>query len=117
MIAPPEFKAELVTLNKNGGVERLQQVLKLLEKEIKSRGGIFKILSQQTPIWTNKNDIDKEKIIADACRNEDDERILDENNSEDIDIDLDGDEMQTEEDESITVTTLETNYWFLFKEN
>jgi translation initiation factor 2 alpha subunit (eIF-2alpha) len=45
MIAPPEYKAELVTLNKNGGVERLQQVLKLVEQEIKSRGGIFKIVS------------------------------------------------------------------------
>lgn len=109
MIAPPEYKAELVTLNKNGGVDRLQQVLKLVEQEIKSRGGIFKIVSQPTPIGTNRDDIDKEQIIADANRNEDDESSQDENNSEGIDVDLDGDEMQTEEDESITVTTQETN--------
>ena len=74
MIDPPEYKAELVTLNKNGGVDRLQQVLKLVEQEIKSPGEIFKILSQSTPIGTNRDDIDKEQIIANANRNEDDEK-------------------------------------------
>lgn len=80
MIAPPEYKAELVTLNKNGGVERLQQVLKIVEQEIKSRGGIFKIVSQPITIGSNRDDIDKEQIIADANRNEDDENSQDEDN-------------------------------------
>ncbi len=73
LIASPEYKAELVTLNKNGGVERVNLVLKLVEQEIKSQGGIFKIVSQPTLIGSTRDDIDKEQIIADANKNEDDE--------------------------------------------
>ena len=91
MIAPPEYKAELITLNKNAGVERLQKVLKIVEQEIKSRGGIFKIVSQPSAIGSNQDDIDKEQIVADSNRNEDDESSSDENNSEGIDVDLDDD--------------------------
>ena len=69
----PEYKAELVTLNKNGGVERLNLVLKLVEQEIKSQGGFFKIVSQPTLIGSTRDDIDKEQIIADANKNENDE--------------------------------------------
>ena len=91
MIAPPEYKAELITLNKKAGVERLQIVLKLVEQEIKSRGGIFKIVSQPSAIGNNQYDIDKEQIIGDANKNEDDKSSSDENNSEGIDVDLDED--------------------------
>jgi hypothetical protein len=91
MIAPPEYKAELITLNKKAGVERLQIVLKLVEQEIKSRGGIFKIVSQPSAIGSNQDDIDKEQIIGDANKNEDDKSSSDENNSEGIDVDLDED--------------------------
>lgn len=34
LIAPPQYKAELVTLDKNGGTERLEVALKLLEEGI-----------------------------------------------------------------------------------
>jgi hypothetical protein len=34
MIAPPEYKAELITLKKNEGIEILQKVLKIVEEEI-----------------------------------------------------------------------------------
>ena len=91
MIAPPEYKAELITLNKKAGVERLQIVLKLVEQEIKSRGGIFKIVSQPSAIGSNQDDIDKEQIIGDANKNEDDKSSSDENNSEGIDVYLDED--------------------------
>ncbi len=73
MIAPPEYKAELVTLNKNGGIEKLQQVLSIVEQEIKSKGGIFKLVTPPSRIGNNRDDIDNDQIIAEANRNDDDE--------------------------------------------
>lgn len=31
MIAPPEYKAEVVTLDKNGGIERLEKALSIIQ--------------------------------------------------------------------------------------
>jgi hypothetical protein len=30
LIAPPEYKAEVVTLDKNGGIERLEKALSII---------------------------------------------------------------------------------------
>jgi hypothetical protein len=79
-----------------------------VEQEIKSKGGIFKLVTPPSRIGNNRDDIDNDQIIAEANRNDDDESSQDENNSEGIDIDLDGNDMQTEEeDESNTI--IETN--------
>ena len=44
MIAPPEYKVEVITLDKNGGIERLEKALDIVQEEIKSRGGNFKLV-------------------------------------------------------------------------
>ena len=60
MIAPPEYKAELITLKKNDGIEILQKVLKIVEQEIKSIGGIFKLVTPPTRIGNNRDEIDND---------------------------------------------------------
>lgn len=39
MIAPPEYKAEVVSLDKAGATERLEKALEIIQTEIKARGG------------------------------------------------------------------------------
>jgi translation initiation factor 2 alpha subunit (eIF-2alpha) len=60
MIAPPEYKAELITLKKNEGIEILQKVLKIVEEEIKKRGGIFKLVTPPIRIGNNRDEIDSD---------------------------------------------------------
>ena len=44
MEAPPEYKAEVVSLDKHTAIERLNQSLEIIQKEIKERGGQFKLV-------------------------------------------------------------------------
>ena len=60
MIAPPEYKAEIITLKKNEGIEILQKVLKIVEEEIKKRGGIFKLVTPPIRIGNNRDEIDSD---------------------------------------------------------
>jgi translation initiation factor 2 alpha subunit (eIF-2alpha) len=50
MIAPPQYKCEVVTLDKNGGAEHIEKAVAIIQKEIKKRGGMFKLLEGPTKI-------------------------------------------------------------------
>lgn len=43
MIAPPLFKIETTTLEKQKGLEKLEQALRIIEKVIKSKKGTFRV--------------------------------------------------------------------------
>ena len=64
MIAPPKYKCEVVTLDKNGGTERIEKAVAIISAEIKQRGGIFKLVSPPTRIGSKGDGIDAEEIIA-----------------------------------------------------
>ena len=64
MIAPPEYKVEVVTLDKNGATERLEKAIEIIEKEIKSRGGLFKLKTPPTRIGSKGDGVEAEDIIA-----------------------------------------------------
>ena len=42
MIAPPHYKCEVVTHNRNQGEEKLKQALTIIKRVMKANGGIFK---------------------------------------------------------------------------
>ena len=44
MIVSPEYKAEVVTLDKEGGVAKLLEAVEIVEKEIKARGGQYALV-------------------------------------------------------------------------
>ena len=44
-----------------------------MEQEIKSKGGIFKLVTPPSRIGNNRDDIDNDQIIAEANRNDEDE--------------------------------------------
>ena len=54
MIVSPEYKAEVVTLDKTGGTAKLLEASGIIEKEIKARGGNFALVS---PPETVGNDV------------------------------------------------------------
>ena len=100
MIAPPEYKAEVVSLDKAGATERLEKALEIVQTEIKARGGQFKLVQGITRIGTRVDDVDNDNIIANMQRNEDEEGSEDDSDDEEegIDVDLDGDDIQDEDD-------------------
>lgn len=96
MIAPPEYKAEVVSLDKMGATERLEKALEIIQTEIKARGGQFKMVQGITRIGTRVDDVDNDNIIANMNRNEE-ENSSDEHSGDEeegIDVDLDGDDIQ-----------------------
>jgi len=100
MIAPPEYKAEVVSLDKPGATERLEKALEIIQREIKARGGQFKLVQGVTRIGTRVDDVDNDNIIANMNRNEEDQSSQDsseEDQEEGIDVDLDGDDIQNED--------------------
>jgi len=44
MIAPPEYKVEVTDLDKHAATEKINKALEIIQKEIKSRGGIYKLI-------------------------------------------------------------------------
>ena len=107
LIAPPEYKAEVVTLDKNGGIERLEKATHIIATEIKNRGGTFKLISPPTKIGQTRDELENEDIIA-KVEKDDASDDTDEDNEEGIDVDLEADDIQEDEDDR-TVTTQETN--------
>ena len=82
MIAAPQYKAEVVTVDKNGGIEKLQQAVEIIQKEIRARGGMFKLVSPPTRIGTRPDDVDNEDIIANLAKKEEEESSGEESNDE-----------------------------------
>lgn len=75
----------------------IEQALGIVEKEIKKRGGIYKLIQGTTKIGSRGDGIERDDIIAGLNQNEDDSSG-DESNDEGIKIDLENDDIQNEED-------------------
>jgi translation initiation factor 2 subunit 1 len=101
LIAPPEYKVEVVTLDKNGAIETLEKALKLIQTGIKERGGTFKLVKGPTRIGVRDDDVDNDDIIAGMKRKEEEDEDSSgvESNEEGIDFDMDEDDMQNEEED------------------
>jgi hypothetical protein len=70
MIAPPEYKVEVVTLDKNPAIERLEKATAIIEKEIKERGGTFKLTTPPTRIGSKGDGVEAEDTLAKLDDNE-----------------------------------------------
>jgi translation initiation factor 2 alpha subunit (eIF-2alpha) len=46
LIAPPEYKVEVVTLEKAEGTKKIEEAIAIIEDEIKKRNGTFKLLTK-----------------------------------------------------------------------
>ena len=98
LIAPPEYMVEVVTLDKNGGTERLEKALKIVGEGIVSRGGIYKKIQGPTRIGTHRNDDLDDGDLIDKFQGPESSNSEDEDNQEGIDLDLDelNDDIQVE---------------------
>lgn len=97
MIAPPHYKCECITLDKVKGVEKLEQALEIIQKEIKARKGTFKLLNKPQIIGA-KDDKDIDDIMAKI--HDDEEASEEEDNEEgmgDLDLGEEGEEERKEE--------------------
>lgn len=95
LIAPPEYMVEVVTLDKNGGMERLDKALKIVSEEITKRGGMFKKIQGPIRIGTSRNDTYGETEIMEKMQGyESSNHSTEENNEEAMDVDLDGDDIE-----------------------
>lgn len=100
IIAPPEYQIEVTTLDKNGGKERLELALKIVEEEIVKREGIYKLVSAPQRIGYRVGDVDFDAIKANMERNEensdDDESANSEDNDEAMNVDLEADDIEND---------------------
>lgn len=58
MIAPPNYKCEVITHSKAEGETKLREALKIIKEVMKKKGGHFKQKSEPTVIGANKEDAD-----------------------------------------------------------
>ena len=100
LIAPPEYKAEVVTLDKAGGIACLLKATKIIEEQIKARGGTYKLVSAPAKIGNRRDDEDlAEKYNMN--QDEDNSEGSQDNKSDMGDVDLDdGIEMEDPGEES-----------------
>jgi translation initiation factor 2 subunit 1 len=94
MIAPPHYKCEVITHNRNEGEEKLKQALLVIKRIMKERGGTFRQESGPQVIGTNSNETDVAELMALAARERANEDDSDEEESNDEgmgDIDLQND--------------------------
>ena len=68
MIAPPHYKCEVITHNRNAGEDKLKQALSIIKRVIKANGGTFKQESGPQIIGTNTNETDVAELMAQAAR-------------------------------------------------
>lgn len=61
MIAPPHYKCETLTLDKQKGFTKLEEALTIVEKIIKEKNGTFKLLNKPQVIG-QKDERDIEDI-------------------------------------------------------
>lgn len=92
MIAPPQYKCEVVTLDKKGGSAIIEKAVSIVQAQIKKRGGIFKLVCGPTKIGAKGDDIERDDIIA-SLANNDDESSGEESNEEGMNIDLADDDI------------------------
>ena len=63
MIAPPNYKCEVITHNKVEGENKLKEALSIIKSVMKKKGGHFKQKSEPTVIGANKDDADTENLL------------------------------------------------------
>jgi len=89
MIAPPQYKAEVITLDKVGGIKKLEKAAEYVQEEIVKRGGVFKLVAGPTKIGSKNDDLDNEDIVAQLAKNDEDDSSGSESNDSGMDVDLD----------------------------
>ena len=110
MIVSPEYKAEIVTLDKQGGIDLLNKAVKIVAQEIKQRGGTFRMIQLPTKIGSNKGEFDSEQILmkanelAEAAEEEKEGDQDSEEDEDDMELDLD-DNVAVEDDDGDTNST------------
>ncbi len=98
MIAPPHYRCETSTLDKNKGIAKLEEALKIVEKVIKEKQGNYKLVNKPTVIGA-KEDKDIEDIMAKINDDKEEGSSGEEDNEEGMDIDLeDDDQEETKQD-------------------
>lgn len=96
MIAPPHYKCECVTLDKAGGIEKLEKALEIIEREIKLKSGTFKLVNKPQVIGA-KDDKDIIEIMDRNEEGDEEGEEGEEDNDEGMgDIDIDGDGLDDE---------------------
>ena len=68
MIAPPLYKSEVVSLNRNEGEAKLKQALITIKRVMKENGGTFKQVSGPQVIGTNSTETDVADLMEQAAR-------------------------------------------------
>ncbi len=63
MIAPPNYKCEVVTHHKAEGEAKLKLALKIIKEVMKNRGGHFKQKSEPTIIGANSDEPDTADLL------------------------------------------------------
>lgn len=96
MIAPPHYKCECITLDKVGGIAKLEKALEIIEKEIKAKNGVFKLINKPQVIGAKD---DKDIIdIMDRMHDDDEEDEEEEDNDEGMgDLDIEDEDDNGEE--------------------
>ena len=111
MIVSPEYKAEIVTFDKQGGIECLNNVTLTIAKEIKERGGMFKLMQAPAKVGSNRSEFDSDLVkqkageIEGEAEEEKNDDSSSEDNEEGMDLDLD-EGMHVEEDEDTNSTAV-----------
>lgn len=112
----PEYKAEVVTLDKKAGIERLNKAAMIVATEMKARGGIFKLVQAPTKIGSNRGEFDTDQILSKAkeiaaehLEEEKEAGVTDsdeEDNEEGMDLDEDDGMLVLEEDADTNSTAI-----------
>ena len=96
MIAPPNYKVEVVTHNRAEGEAKLREALSIIKQVMKANKGQFKQKSEPMLIGQSKDEPDIADLVKKAQG--DDSEEGEEDNEEGMDLDLDGPEGILEEE-------------------
>lgn len=70
LIAPPIYKAEVVTLSRNQGEEKLKEAMAIIKKVMKKNGGKFEQSGPPTVWGVNKDEQELSELIEMAAEEE-----------------------------------------------
>lgn len=99
LISPPEYMVEVVSQDKKGATDKIEQALEIIQREIKNRGGNYKLIQGPTSIGTKKDTINSEDIIKQMALKEEEMSSGSEDNDEGMGMDLENEEFANDEEE------------------
>ena len=99
LISPPQYKCEVVTLDKKGGEAFIEKAVEIVQVEIKKRGGIFKLVCKPEKIGSKGDEIEKDDILASMPNDNEDYSSGEESNDEAMKVDLDDEDFNNEMEE------------------